>query len=84
MVGMFDTDETRSTCAKLDRAVEARSARQATRGGGAALWRCSIGGGREGTASDRQTLLPLGPPLRGGWPSSSRRSRIFEDIHLAA
>jgi class 3 adenylate cyclase len=84
MVGMFDTDETEAACAKLERAVEA-----ALRAGDdarevAAHLAMLIGVGREGTASDRQTLFYSARRYVEALAGEQPTLLIFEDIHLAA
>ncbi len=83
LVGMFDTDATEVACAKLERAVEA-----ALRAGDArdvaAHLAMLIGVGREGAASDRQTLFYSARRYVEGLASEQPTMLVFEDIHVAA
>jgi predicted ATPase len=83
LVGMFDTDETDVACAKLERAVKA-----ALRAGDAkdvaAHLAMLIGVGREGAASDRQTLFYSARLYVEALALEQPTLLIFEDIHVAA
>jgi class 3 adenylate cyclase len=83
LVGMFDTDDTEVACAKLERAVEA-----ALRAGDArdvaAHLAMLIGVGREGAASDRQTLFYSARRYVEALAEDQPTLLVFEDIHVAA
>ena len=83
LVGMFDTDATDVACAKLERAVTA-----ALRAGDAhdvaAHLAMLIGVGREGDASDRQTLFYSARRYVEALALEQPTMLVFEDIHLAA